>query len=73
MNSEIPGVVLDASYELVIRRSSAVKVMNLKVTLEIRQLLAPFQVYYGPAIHYTVNRQAITCTSDSFYSFPFKL
>ena len=42
MNSEIPEVVCDASYELVIKRSSAVQVMNLKVTLEIRQLRPPF-------------------------------
>ena len=42
MNSIIPEVVCDASYELVIKRSSAILVMNLKVTLEIRQLVPPF-------------------------------
>ena len=41
MNSEIPEVVCDASCELVIKRPSAVQVMNLKVTLEIRQLRPP--------------------------------
>ena len=43
MNSEISEVVCDASYKLVIKRKSAVKVMNLKVMLEIRQLLPPFK------------------------------
>ena len=42
MNSEIPEVVCDASYELVIKRSFAIKVINLKPTLEIKQLLPPF-------------------------------
>ena len=44
MNSEIPEEVCDVSYELVIKRSSEVQAMYLKVTLEIRQLLPPFLI-----------------------------
>ena len=43
MNSEVPEEVCDVSYELVIKMGSAVQVMSLKVTLEIRQYLPPFQ------------------------------
>ena len=42
MNCEIPEVVCDVSYELVIKMGSTVLVMKLKVTLEIRQLWPPF-------------------------------
>ena len=42
MSSEILEELCDVSYELVIKMVSAVEVMNLKVMLEIRQLLPPF-------------------------------
>ena len=41
MNSEIPEEVCGVSYELVIKMRSGVYIMNLELTLDIRQLLLP--------------------------------
>ena len=45
MNSEIPEEVCDVSYELVIKMGSVILVMDLKITLENRQLLPPFEAF----------------------------